>query len=66
MSLEWLHSFNELRAYRLDTKQGRERIETLLKQLPSMLKKNGFDRVDVKPNVDMYTRIQTYLYTARD
>ncbi len=31
-----------------------------------MLKKNGFDRVDVKPYVDMYTRIQTYLYTARD
>ncbi len=37
MSLEWLYSFDELRAYRLDTKQGKERLETLLKQLPNIL-----------------------------
>lgn len=43
MSLDWLYSFDELRAYSLDTKQGKARLETLLKQLPSIL-----DAADVK------------------
>ncbi|HEY4657861.1 MAG TPA: hypothetical protein VIH34_05200, partial [Candidatus Bathyarchaeia archaeon] len=29
-----------------------------------MLKKNGFGKVEVKPYVDMYTVIQTHLFTA--
>ena len=50
MSLEWLYSFDELRAYRLDTKQGRERLETLLKQLPSILDAAGV-KLPSKPRV---------------
>ena len=41
MSLDWLYSFDELRAYSLDTKQGKARLETLLKQLPSILDAAG-------------------------
>ncbi len=48
--MEWLYSFDELRAYRLDTKQGKERLETLLKQLPNILDAAGI-KLSAKPRV---------------
>lgn len=41
MSLEWLYSLDELKAYSLATKQGKERLDTLLKHLPGMLEAAG-------------------------
>ncbi len=38
MSLEWIYGLDELRAYSVDTKQGRERLEAQIKHLPEMLK----------------------------
>ena len=37
MSLEWEYGFDELSAYRLDTKKGRERLEARIKNLPDLL-----------------------------
>ncbi len=37
MSLDWLYGFDELNAYRLDTKTGRERLEAQIKNLPGLL-----------------------------
>ena len=37
MSLEWLYGFDELNAYRLDTKKGKERLEAQIKNLPGLL-----------------------------
>ncbi len=37
MSLEWLYGFDELNAYRLDTKKGKERLEAQVKNLPGLL-----------------------------
>lgn len=37
MSLEWLYGFDELNAYRLDTKKGKERLEARIKNLPELL-----------------------------
>jgi methyltransferase family protein len=37
LSLEWLYGFDELNAYRLDTKKGRERLEAEVKNLPGLL-----------------------------
>ncbi len=50
MSLEWLYSLDELKAYSLATKQGRERLETLLKHLPGMLETGGI-RLPRKPRI---------------
>ncbi len=41
MSLEWVYSFEELRAYRLDTKQGKQRLESAFKYLPRLLEVAG-------------------------
>ncbi len=41
MSLEWLYSFDELRAYSVDTKQGKLRLESTIKHLPEMLQAAG-------------------------
>ncbi len=41
MSLDWLYSFDELKAYRLDTKTGRERLEAQIKNLPGLLNLAG-------------------------
>src|SRR5689334_19979642 len=37
MSLEWLYGFDELNAYRLDTKKGKDRLEAQIKNLPGLL-----------------------------
>jgi MPBQ/MSBQ methyltransferase len=37
LSLEWLYGFDELNAYRLDTKKGKERLEAQIKNLPGLL-----------------------------
>jgi len=37
LSLDWLYSFDELNAYRLDTKKGKERLEAEIKNLPGLL-----------------------------
>lgn len=37
MSLEWEYGFDELSAYKLDTKKGRERLEARIKNLPELL-----------------------------
>ncbi len=37
MSLEWLYSFDELRAYSVKAKQGKERLDSVIKHLPEML-----------------------------
>jgi len=41
LSLDWLYSFDELKAYRLDTKTGRERLEAQIKNLPGLLNLAG-------------------------
>ena len=41
MSLDWLYGFDELNAYRLDTKTGRERLEAQIKNLPRLLNLAG-------------------------
>ncbi|HVH16033.1 MAG TPA: class I SAM-dependent methyltransferase [Candidatus Angelobacter sp.] len=41
MSLEWLYGFDELNAYRLDTKKGKERLEARVKNLPELLSAAG-------------------------
>ncbi len=41
MSLDWLYGFDELNAYRLDTKTGRERLEAQVKNLPGLLNLAG-------------------------
>src|SRR5689334_19280041 len=37
MSLEWLYGFDELSAYRQDTKRGKERLEAQIENLPGLL-----------------------------
>ncbi len=37
MSLEWLYQLDDLRAYSIDTQEGKLRLETLIKTLPEML-----------------------------
>ncbi len=44
MSLEWLYGFDELNAYRLDTKKGKERLEAQIKNLPGLL---DFARIEL-------------------
>ena len=41
MSLDWLYGFDELNAYRLDTKTGKERLEAQIKNLPELLNLAG-------------------------
>ncbi|TMI46984.1 class I SAM-dependent methyltransferase [Candidatus Bathyarchaeota archaeon] len=41
MSLDWLYGFDELNAYRLDTKTGKERLEAQVKNLPGLLNLAG-------------------------
>ena len=41
MSLDWLYDFDELTAYRLDTKTGKERLEAQVKNLPGLLNLAG-------------------------
>ena len=41
MSLDWLYGFDELNAYRLDTKTGSERLEAQVKNLPGLLNLAG-------------------------
>jgi len=41
LSLEWLYSFDELNAYKLDTKKGKERLEARIKNLPELLNAAG-------------------------
>jgi MPBQ/MSBQ methyltransferase len=43
LSLEWLYGFDELNAYRLDTKKGRERLEAQIKNSPGLLGSAGID-----------------------
>ena len=43
MSLEWLYGFDELNAYRLDTKKGRERLEAQIKNSPGLLGSAGIE-----------------------
>lgn len=50
MSLDWLYSLDELRAFSLATKQGKERLATLLKQLPSILDAANI-KLGTKPRV---------------
>ncbi len=38
MSLEWIYSLDELRAYSVDIKQGKERLEAQIKHPPVVLK----------------------------
>lgn len=37
MSLEWLYALDELRAYNIDTKEGKDRLASLIKTLPGLL-----------------------------
>jgi hypothetical protein len=41
LSLDWLYTFDELNAYRLDTKKGKERLEAQIKNLPGLLNAAG-------------------------
>ena len=41
MSLDWLYTFDELTPYRVNTKQGKERLESQIKNLPSLLDTAG-------------------------
>lgn len=41
MSLDWLYTFDELTPYRVNTKQGKERLEGQIKNLPSLLSTAG-------------------------
>ena len=41
MSLDWLYTFDELAPYRVNTKQGKERLEAQIKSLPSLLTTAG-------------------------
>ena len=41
MSLDWLYTFDELAPYRVNTKQGKERLEAQIKSLPSLLNTVG-------------------------
>ncbi len=50
LSLEWLYSFDELRAYSLKTKQGKERLDSVVKHLPEMLEIAGI-ALPKKPRV---------------
>ena len=50
MSLEWLYGFDELNAYRLDTKKGKERLEARIKNLPELLSAAGIS-LPKKPRV---------------
>jgi len=37
LSLDWLYTFDELNTYRVNTTQGKERLESQIKNLPSLL-----------------------------
>jgi hypothetical protein len=50
LSLEWLYSFDELNAYRLDTKKGKERLEARIKNLPELLNAAGIT-LSEKPRI---------------
>ncbi len=50
LSLEWLYKLDELRAYSVDTKQGRERLDLFTKHLPGMLEAAGLE-LPPKPRV---------------
>ena len=41
MSLDWYYTLDELASYRVDTKQGKERLEAQIKNLPSLLETAG-------------------------
>jgi len=43
LSLEWLYGFDELNAYRLGTKKGRERLEAQIKNSPGLLGSAGIE-----------------------
>lgn len=50
VNLDWLYSLDELRAYELNTKQGRERLDSQIKHLPEMLNVAGVS-LPSKPRV---------------
>lgn len=50
MSLDWLYTFDDLQAYSVDTKQGKERLEAQIKNLPGMLSSAGIT-LPKKPRV---------------
>lgn len=50
VGLDWLYSFDELRAYSLNTKQGKERLNSVIKHLPEMLETAGA-KLPKKPRV---------------
>jgi MPBQ/MSBQ methyltransferase len=50
LSLEWLYGFDELNAYRLDTKKGRERLEAQIKNLPHLMEFAGI-KLPKKPRI---------------
>jgi MPBQ/MSBQ methyltransferase len=41
LSLDWLYTFDELTPYRVNTKQGKERLEAQIKNLPSLMSTAG-------------------------
>jgi len=41
LSLEWLYTFDELRAYSVDTKQGKLRLGSTIKHMPDLLETAG-------------------------
>jgi len=43
LSLGGLYGFDELNAYRLDTKKGKERLEAQIKNLPGLLALAGIE-----------------------
>ena len=43
MSLDWLYSFDELSAYRLETKKGKERLDAQIKNLPGLMSLAGIE-----------------------
>ncbi len=50
MSLDWLYSLDELKACSLNTKEGRERLNSLVKHLPEMLEAAGV-KLPGKPRI---------------
>jgi len=43
LSLDWLYSFDELSAYRLETKKGKERLDAQIKNLPGLMSLAGIE-----------------------
>ncbi len=50
MSLDWQYSLDELKAYSLSTKEGRERLNSVVKHLPEMMETAGI-KLPNKPRI---------------